>query len=257
MRIVTAASLVLAMSVTGVSAADLAPLALYQAGKYEEAIKAGTAQNDAEGFTVAARAELAEEMMRDTPCLACLEQAEAYARKAVADDPKQPECRIYLAAALGYESRIIGTIAAKFKGYAEDAKTNIDAALASQPNDAWALAAMGGWHFAVVEGGGSLLASMAYGASVKKGLTAFDKAFAADPQNIVIRFQYALSLSAYDREAYAKEIEAALQAASTGKPRTAYEVFMQGRARTLLDTMNRGDWKNYDALVRHYQGYPQ
>lgn len=256
MRLETAASLVLVFSTTVASAADPAPIELYKAGKYEDAIKAGTAQNDAEGYTVAARAELAKEMMRDAPCLVCLQQAEAYARKAVADDPKRPECRIYLAAALGYESRIIGTMAARFKGYAEDAKSNIDAALASQPGDAWALAALGGWHLAVVEGGGRLLASMTYGASVDKGLKAFDAAIAADPGNIVIRFQYALSFSDYDREAYAKQIERALQAAANGQPKTAYDAFTQGRARALLDTMKRGEWKTYDALVRRYQGYP-
>lgn len=256
MKLETAAGLILVLSATVASATDPAPLALYQAGKYEDAIKAGAAQNNAEGYTVAARAELAKEMMRDTPCLSCLQQAEAYARKAIAVDPKRPECRVYLAATLGYESRIIGTIAARFKGYADDAKTNIDAALTSQPGDAWALAALGGWHFAVVEGGGRLLASMTYGASVDKGRKAFDAAIAADPGNIVIRFQYVLSLSSYDREAYANEIEGALQAAVNGQPKTAYDAFTQGHARTLLDTMKRGDWKTYDALVRHYQGYP-
>lgn len=255
MKPLTVAALVTALSATA-TWAQSGPLALYQAGKYEDAIRAGTAQNDAEGYTVAARAELAEEMMRDTPCLPCLQQAEAYARKAVAEDPKRAECRVYLAAALGYESRIIGTMAARFKGYAEDAKTNIDAALANQPGDAWALAALGGWHFAVVEGGGRFLASITYGASVDKGLKAFNEAFAADPGNIVIRFQYVLSVSAYDRERYADQIEQALEAAATGKPRTAYDAFTQERARALLDTMKRGDWKTYDALVRRYQGYP-
>lgn len=257
MRLATAASLVLALiGATIARAADSAPIELYKAGRYEDAIKAGTAQNDAEGYTAAARAELAKEMMRDAPCLSCLQQAEAYARKAIAVDPKRPECRVYLAAALGYESRIIGTMAARFKGYADDAKTNIDAALASQPGDAWALAALGGWHLAVVEGGGRMLASMTYGASVDKGMKAFSAAMAADPGNIVIRFQYTLSVSAYDRETYAKQIEAALEAAANGQPKTAYDAFTQGRARTLLDTMKRGDWKTYDALVRRYQGYP-
>ncbi len=256
MRLAAAASLVLMLGTTVTSAADPAPIELYKAGKYEDAIKAGTAQNNAEGYSVAARAELAKEMMRDAPCLSCLQQAEAYARKAIAGDPKRPECRVYLAAALGYKSHIIGTMAARFKGYAEDAKANIDAALASQPGDAWALAALGGWHLAVVEGGGRLLASMTYGASVDKGLKAFNEAMAADPGNIVIRFQYVLSVSAYDRETYAKQIQAALEAAANGQPKTAYDAFTQGRARTLLDTMKRGDWKTYDALVRRYQDYP-
>ena len=256
MRILAAAAFALALFGASAAAAQTAPLALYQAGKYDAAIKAGLDANDAEGFAVAARAELAEEMMRDAPCLDCLKRAESYAREAIAADPKQAEGRVYLAAALGYQSRIIGIIAAKFKGYAEEAKTNLDAAIANHPDDPWTLAALGGWNIAVVNGGGGTMANWLYGASVEKGLTYFGKALAADPQNIVIHFQYALSLSAYDRKTYAKQIEAALQSSATGKPRTAYEVFMQGWARTLLDTFRRGDWTGYDALVRHYQRYP-
>ncbi len=115
---------------------------------------------------------------------------------------------------------------------------------------------MGGWNIGVVNGGGTMLASMIYGATIKKGLAYYAKAFAADPGNVPIRFQYALSLSAYDRQSYAKQIEAALTFATTHEPRTAYEKFMQGQARTLLDHFKRGDWHAYDALVKKYQGYP-
>ena len=232
------------------------PLELYDAGRYDAAIQAGLAQHDADGFATAAHAELAKERMRPAPCLDCLKRAEAYARKAIAADPKEAAPHIYLAAALGYQAHIIGVMQAKLKGYAEEAKTNIDTALADHPDDPWALAAMGGWHIGVVNGGGSMLAGMIYGASVKTGLAYYAKAMKADPGNIPIRFQFALSLSAYDREAYAKQIEAALQFAATGKPRTAYEVFMQGRAVRLLGLFKRGDWDAYDALVRKFQGYP-
>jgi tetratricopeptide (TPR) repeat protein len=238
------------------AAADLSPLALYRAGRYEEAIRTGLAQRSAQGFAVAARAALAEERIRDTPCLACLERAEKYAREAIAADPKRAEGRVYLATSLGYQARIIGIMAAKLKGYAGEAKDNLDIANAEHPHDPWVLAALGGWNIAVVNGGGSVLADMLYGASLKKGLAYFAKAFAADPGNIVIRFHYALSLSSYDREAYAKEIAEALKATVTGKPRTAYEVLMQGRARILLDAFKRRDWTRYDASVKRYEGYP-
>ena len=256
MRTLAAATFALALFGANVAAAQTTPLELYQAGKYDAAIKVGLSADNADGFAVAARAELAEEMMRDAPCLDCLKRAEGDARKAIAADPKQAEARVYLAATLGYQSRIIGVIAAKFKGYAEEAKSNLDAAFANHPNDPWTLAALGGWNIAVVNGGGETMANWLYGASVEKGLTYFGKALAADPQNIVIHFQYALSLSAYDRKAYAKQIEAALQYSANRKPRTAYEVFMQGWARTLLDTFKHGDWTSYDALVRRYQRYP-
>ena len=233
------------------------PLQLYQAGKYDDAIQQGTASNTAMGYAVAARAELAVAQMRDAPCLECLKTAEGYARKSIALDPTLAEGHVYFAATLGYESRIIGIMAAKFKGYAGQAKDSLDVAYAHHPNDPWVLAALGGWNIAVVDGGGATMADWMYGATVKQGLDYYAKAFAADPTGIVIRFQYALSFSAYDRESYAKQIEAALQFAATGQPRTVYEQFMQGRAKKLLAAFERGDWKAYGALVRRYQGYPQ
>lgn len=242
---------------TSAGAMAATPLELYQAGKYDEAIQAGLAAKSADGFAVAARAELAEERMRPAPCLECLKRAENYARQSIAADPTKAEGHIYLAATLGYEGRIIGTLQAKMNGYADEAKKNVDAALANHPNDPWALAAMGGWNIAVVNGGGAMLASMMYGATVKQGLAYYAKAFAADPANVPIRFQYALSLSAYDRETYAKQIEAALTTVVNGKPRTAYEIFMQGQARDLLAAFKRGDWDTYDAMLKRIQGYPQ
>lgn len=251
------AALALVLLVTAPAAAqNVTPLQLYQTGKYDEAIKAGLGANNADGFAIAARAELAEEMMREAPCLDCLKRAEGYARKAIAADPKQAEGRIYLAAALGYQTRIIGLVAAKFEGFAGEAKSNLDVALANHPDDPWVLAAMGGWNIAVVKGGGATLAAWLYNASTEQGLKDFAKAMTIDPQNIAIRFQYALSLSAFDREIYAKEIRAALQATVSGRPQTAYETIMQGWARKLLNAFKQGDWKNYDALVRHYQRYP-
>lgn len=252
-----AAALALVLFAAPVAAtADPSPMELYNAGEYDAAIKAGQAAQSAMGYAAAARAELAKERLRPSPCLECLQRAEADARKAVAADPKLAIARVFLGAAIGYEARIVGTTQALSKGYGQEIKTNLDAALQADPNNPWALAAMGGWHIGVVNGGGAMLAGMIYGASVEKGLAYYDKAMAADPESIPIRFQYALSLSAYDRETYAKEIMAALKFTTTGKPRTAYEVLMQGQARDLLDRFQRGDWDAYDALVRKYQGYP-
>lgn len=252
-----AAALALALFAAPVAmAAERTPQQLYQSGQYDAAIAAGHAAGTANGYTVAARAELAKERLRAKPCLDCIKRAQADARKAIAADPKAPLPRVFLAATLGYEARIIGTVQAKLKGFAGEAKDNLDAALKADPNNPWVLAAMGGWHIGVVNGGGSMLASMMYGATVKKGLAYYARAMEADPAGIPIRFQYALSLSAYDREAYAKQIEAALKFAATGKPRTAYEEVMQGQARRLLELFQRKDWDHYDKLVHKYQGYP-
>jgi hypothetical protein len=229
---------------------------LYDQGKYEQAVAAGVAENDAKGLAVAARAELAGELMRDEPCMECLERAAAFAQRSIDADPKLAEGHIYLAVTLGYEARIIGTIRARFKGFAERAKTEIDSAIADDPKDAWAWAALGGWNIEVVHGGGKTLAKWLYGASVQDGLEDFKKSFAADPDNLVLRSQYAITLAAYDEERFHSEIASALATAATAKPRTAYETFAQSRAKALLSAFNAGDMPAFEKLVRHDQGYP-
>ncbi len=254
MKSLFGAALALVVSVSAVQA-DTA-LQRYEQGKYDEAIAAGVGEHNAAGYAVAARAELAREMMREEPCLECLQRAEDYARKAIADDPKLPEGHIYLAVTLGYEARIIGLIAARLNGYAETAKNEIDAAIAADPKNAWAWAALGGWNVEVVHGGGKTLARWLYGASVHDGIDDFQKSFALDPDNLVLRVQYALTLAAYDRERFHADIAGALANALAIRPRTAYETFAQGRARALLAAFNGADSGNFDNLVRHDQGYP-
>jgi tetratricopeptide (TPR) repeat protein len=241
----------------GSSAAHaVTPFDLYVQGKYDQAIEAGLHQNDAPGLALAARAELAADIMREEPCLDCLERAENYASRAVAADPKLAEGHIYLAVSLGYEARIIGPISARFKGFPKTAKDEIDEALAVDPRNGWAWAALGGWNFEIVRNGGKALASWLYDASLEQGLADFQKSFALDPANFVLRYQYALTLSAYDRNRFRDEISGALTRAVAAKPRTAYETFAQARARTLLAALNAGDTTTFDRLVRRAQGYP-
>ncbi|MBV9991778.1 MAG: hypothetical protein JOZ72_10835 [Alphaproteobacteria bacterium] len=230
------------------------PLALYQAGQYPDAIKAGIHDNTGQSLATATRAALAVAAER-SPCLDCLTLAESLARKSIAADARLGEPRVYLAVTLGYKARIEGRIHARFNGYAEEAKSNLDAALKANPNDAWALAAIGGWNIEIVRGGGAWLASWLYGANVDEGLKDFAAAFKAAPDNLVLRYQYALSLGGLDAGKYKAQIADALTRASTMPPHTAYEQFAQARAKELLAAWKK-DRSSFDALVKRDQGYP-
>jgi hypothetical protein len=256
MRALRATAIAFALSLSAAAAQAATPLELYVAGKYESAIAAGVAQNSGAGFAVAARATLADAMMRDAPCLECLKRAEGYARRAVALDSTLPEGHIYLAASLGYEARIVGLLAARMSGFAEQAKAQIDSALAADPHNARALAALGGWHIAIVSNGGPTLARLLYGASVREGEKDFADAFRAAPGDVALRYQYALALSGYDADAYRAAIADSLSRAVGGKPATAYDSVMQARAADLLRLLKTGDLDKYRRLVRRYQGYP-
>jgi tetratricopeptide (TPR) repeat protein len=232
------------------------PFQLYEDGKFAEAERAALADGGAAGYTLAARADLAAEMMRAEPCKSCLQHALELAQHAVDLDPKLSEGRVEFVVALGYQARLIGMFEAHFKGFAQKAKTNIDAAIAADPNNAWAWAALGGWNIEIAHDAGSALARWLFGASLKTGFEDFSKAFAAAPDNLVIRYQYALTLGGCHEAAFHDTILSALSHAVAATPHGVYEAYAQKCSRELLAALKAGDMDTFDKLVRHDQGYP-
>src|SRR5258706_7631911 len=223
MRLLDAAVLSVALSCMPALTAERgkSPMDLYRAGSYEAAVAVGEAEGSGEALAVAARAVLADANLRDVPCMTCLKRAESLARRSIALDTKHPEAFVYLAATLGYEARIVGSLRARFARYPEQAKEAIDRALLVAPNDSWSLAAAGAWHIEVVRNGGKLLARVLYGAKVEVGEDFLKRAVAADPKDLVIRFQHALLLSGVDFNANKFEVMGELATATMTEPRTA------------------------------------
>jgi hypothetical protein len=231
-------------------------LALYKAGNYEAAVRAGLAENSENGFTIAARATLADANLRDTPCLECLQRAEGYARRAIALGGRMPESYVYLAAALGHQSRIIGIIRARFANYGDQSREALETALRVRPGFSWALAALGSWNIEVVRVGGSWLGDMFYEASFDKGVRLFRQAIAAEPANLVIHFQFGLAVASYDLDAHRALILSELGIAAGGTPSSAYDAVVRQRAARLRELVAKRDDDAALALVRRYQGYP-
>lgn len=246
----------LALMAAGAPLDGNALFALYAQGHYEDAMREGAAANNAPGLAIAARAALADAMMQPAPCLPCLKRGEAFARRAVAADWNMSDGHVWLAAALGYETRIIGLVRARLDNDPAQAKEHLEAALKAQPDNPYALAALGGWHVEVVRTGGDFLAGKLYDASRDQGLMLFDRAVKMAPKNVAVRYQIALSLSGLDPERYRGRIESELNAAIQAPPETAYEKFVQGRAGELLALLRRGDRDAFDAKLRTFQGYP-
>lgn len=238
------------------TAADDHLWTLYATGKYADAQSAGEAEGDAYGYAVASRAGLASALAREHPCLECFQRAEGDARRAIALDPKSANAHVYLAASLGYEGRIEGMMTAKLRAYPEQAKSHLDAALADDPDNAWALAALGAWNIEIVRGGGVTLASWMYGASLENGLNLFARAFKAAPDNPVLHYQYALTLGGYDPAAYRDKISDSLTRAVALKPATAFDSFAQSRAKELLAALTANNMVEFARLVHRDQNYP-
>lgn len=246
----------LALMAAGAPLDNNALFSLYAQGHYEDAMREGAAAGTAQGFAIAARAALADAMMQPEPCLACLKRGEGFARRAVATDWNAPDGHVWLAASLGYEARIVGLIRARLDNDPAQAKEHLDAALKAQPDNAYALAALGGWNLEVVRTGGDFLARKLYDASREQGLMLFDRSARAAPRNVAVRYQIALSLAGFEPQLYRGRIESELDAAVHAAPETAYEKFVQGRASELLALLKRGDSDAFEAKLRIFQGYP-
>jgi tetratricopeptide (TPR) repeat protein len=228
--------------------------ALYARGEYEQAAKAGEAAHTAPGLALAARAVLADDVLRDAPCMDCLKRAESLARQAIAKDPHHAFGQVWLAVALGYQARITGAVKARLADSPAQSKAALEQAVRDEPNNAFAVSALGGWHIEVVRGGGSFLAKLAYGASESAALGLFDRAIKAAPDNVAVHYQIGLALAGFSPDKYRARIAAEFKAAAAAAPRTAYERKIQERAAELLKLMETRE--AFDARVRTYQGFP-
>jgi hypothetical protein len=228
--------------------------AVYARGDYEQAARLGEASHTAPGLATAARAVLADAVLRDTPCLPCLERAEALSRQAVAADPHHAFGQVWLAVALGYQARITGAVKARMKNAPAQSKAALDMAVADDPKNAFAVSALGGWHIEVVRGGGATMARLFYGAREATALSLFDHSTALAPGNVAVRYQIGLSLAGFDPEKYRGRIDTELKAAVAAVPATAYEKRIQSRAQELLGLLNQRE--AFDLRVRKYQGFP-
>jgi hypothetical protein len=230
--------------------------AVYARGDYEQAARLGEAARTAPGLAIAARAVLADAVLRDTPCMACLQRAEKLSRDAIAADPHFAFGQVWLAVALGYQSRILGPIRSRLKDTPNQSKTALNLAWQADSANAFAISALGGWHIEVVRAGGAFLARHVYGATEEQGISMFDLAVKTDPGNVAVHYQIALSLAGFDAEKYQARVAAELKAAISGTAQTAYEKKIQGRAAELLGLMNQGAHDAVASRVRKYQGFP-
>lgn len=232
----------------------ISALALYSEGEYTAAISAGEAEGGANGFTTAARAALADAELREQTCLECLLNAERLAQAAIAADAENVDAHILFATALGRRARIIGFFASQREAIASRTDDAIAVALRLDPASSFALAVRGAWHIEIVSQAGRFLARILYRADIDEGKDFYRQAIERDPENPVIRYQYALSLDGYDFEQERAEIEVALEAAIAGVARNAYEEAIKIRAETLLDLLRSGMEAAFEERMKQFRG---
>jgi tetratricopeptide (TPR) repeat protein len=229
---------------------------LYRAGEYEAAIEKGEAVGDAENLAIAAQAAVVVATLKGGPCLECAKRAQALAKKAIAADPARERNYVALVAAIGFESRIIGSFPSSNAHLPDEARQAIDKALMLAPDDPWALAAMGGWHIEIVRMAGRLFAGLIYGARLDNGVQYFKRAVEKGPDDPVVAVNYALELSTVAFNSRKSEIKEALAIAIKSMPHDAYEAAMRGRAVKLDELLEKDARREYTQLASSYLGFP-
>ena len=165
---------------------------------------------------------------------------------ALAADRSNTEARLQLAAAIGMRGRRATIAEAMRKGYAGEGRALVRAAIVEAPREAWAHALEGGWNLEVVRRGGGVGAAY-YGASVRAGHAAFERARALAPDDAIIAYQYAVALLELDPERYGAEAARLLAAASACRPADAFETRVKAKAASVATVLSA---RGPDAAVR-------
>ncbi len=217
-------------------------LRLYESGKYLDAASLASTADAASSTALAARATLAHAIYVADPAqrAAGVQRGEELAGKALSIDPGHVEARLQLVIALHQKTLATTPIGAYFRGYATEARSHLKTALRLDPDNPFAHALLGGWHFEIVRLAGPVLAGILFEAELTDGRAAFAKAIALMPGSIVLRYEFARALLLNDADTNRTEAVRLLRAALQATPTNDLDKMIAARAGALLDAMKSG-----------------
>lgn len=232
---------------------------LYDQGNFLAAAAMAQALGGSPGLTLAVRATLAHYAYVDragaTPEI--FSRANEMADQAIQLDPGNIEAHLQAAVALGYRGRLSGPVPAHFAGYAKEARAHMLAALAIEPENAWAHAMLGAWHMEIVRKGGGFMARSLYGAKLDEGLLLYRRGLERDPDNLVLHYEFGLALAAQDAGRFRREATRQERVALAQQPKNAFERLAQARAQTLLNALLSGDKRELRQVIAAQTEFPQ
>ncbi len=236
--ILSAAFLMLVAVVRPAAAPDEGAFALFESGAYGQAAEAAARLGGAENLALAARALNAQAylVIDNSDARKIAEQAFDYAEAAMTADPALVEGHLQAAISFAQRGARMAAWRAFMLGLAGRARAELDAALAMEPDNPWALSSSAAWHLEVARKGGE----GRFGSDPALGRDQFLAARANDPDNLLIAYECALRLLAYDRAEWRADGLAALRFAVTAEPKDAFEKAVQARARTFQEAIEEG-----------------
>lgn len=232
--------LILFVFAAAASAAELddAALALFESGDYRRAAEAGAEAGGPDNLALAARCLNAYAYL--TPDDGAAREATLaaldYAQAAIAAEDDFAEAHLLAAVSHSLRAARMSAVRAVMLGLAGKARERLDAALALDPDNAWALSSSAAWHMEISRQAGD----GRFGSDAELGFQQFGAALAADPGNVAIAYEAALRTLAIDRPAWRDAALQALDIALTAAPRDAFDAALQSRARALAAAVAAG-----------------
>lgn len=238
MRLLVACLLSTCLPIAAEAAVSESAAAAFARGDYEDTLLIAASEGGAENLALAARTHNAIAYFDPDRKSARKEADAAYdaAREAMRFDPALSEAHLQAAIALALKGALISPARAFLSGLAGKARKEIDAALAIDPDNPWALSTSAAWRIEVARRGGAKL----YGADPVKGRDEFIRALEVAPDNVAIAYECALRLLADGRPEWRAEGLSALDAALAGAPTTKFEDDIQARAREFRAAIEGG-----------------
>ena len=232
------------------AAADTA--SSFAAGKWQQAITEGRAENTPASLILAGRATLAIAgyQARDKDAAkAAIDAAEKDFDRAIAKAPNSLDARTNKAIATGYRAKID-----KSPGEGKDARNQMQAVLARDPNYALANAALGAWHGGAVATIGSFLASTLLGANRRDMDRYLTLAMNREPKEIVHPVTYAFTLLDIGEDSLPK-VTTLLRTAIALPAKDAYDSQNHKAAQQVLALIEAKDVKGARALVKKLEPF--
>ncbi len=220
------------------AAPDEAAYTRFVSGAFDEAAEAAASAAGAENLALAARATNAKAYLETDNKAArrAAKRALKYAEQAIEDNPALVEGHLQAAISYALRGARMSPVRAFLSGTAGKARKLLDHALTLDPENAWALSSSGAWHLEVARRAGS----GRYGSDPAVGFEQFADARAAEPENLLIAYEAALRLLAYDEPSVRENGLAALHDAVTLAPQNAFESSVQKRAKIFQQAVEVG-----------------
>ena len=217
---------------------------LYESGSYIEAAELALQHPSSDAKSFAARSYLTQVTSVEPRSrrLEIIGFAQDAAESALELDPKNVEALVQKAIAIGLQGTEMGVLKAFSSGIAHKVRDTLEAALAIDPDDPWALSTLGGWHMEVERRGGRI-GRLIYGASRQMGSDYLERALFSAPNSIPVRQRYAALLIATNDKALHDRAAQILSRAKIILPRSQYDRATLQDCLELEAPLLRGDTK--------------